>query len=440
MKIYSIKEIVEATNSFLKPKTKTLPKKSKKIKNIKLPPETESIIAEAESTILDENKKRSLLLKNEVLNVPRNSIDSFNYKIKIKPEVKDHMINELYLYLKKKVRKSTLKLIIDEQLEIKNLRNEVNVLKQTEANLKNSYQALKNEHESVLLDNENLEINKIQLNSEINELRIGNEVLQNNVNEVTENNNQLDKKIVELKTDNNVLHNNLNQVTENNKQLDKKTVELKNDNNVLHNNLNQVTENNKQLNKKIVELKNDNNVLHNNLNQVTENNKQLDIENKDLKGDFDKTKNDLNENIEKNRSNETHNLELKNTVSRYIVNTKKIQEKLDLAEKSNYLELEAQTEKVKFYQEDNVRLSGELLAAQKKNATIKENLNFIETEKEEISNKIKELNKSIDEKTNIIPSNFIKQNLVKTEEKTEILNDKEQKSLDEVINRIFAKI
>ena len=412
MKIYSIKEIVKATNSFLNPETKTLPKKSKKIKNIKLPPETESIIAEAESTILDENKKRSLLLKNEVLNVPRNSIDSFNYKIKIKPEVKDHMINELYLYLKKKVRKSTLKLIIDEQLEIKNLRNKVNILKQTEANLKNSYQTLKNEHESVLLDNKNLEINKIQLNSEINELRIGNEVLQNNVNQVTENNNQLDKKIVELKTDNNVLHNNLNEVTENNKQLDKK----------------------------IVELKNDNNVLHNNLNQVTENNKQLDIENKDLKGDFDKTKNDLNENIEKNRSNETHNLELKNTVSRYIVNTKKIQEKLDLAEKSNYLKLETQTEKVKFYQDENVRLSSELLAVQKKNTTIKENLNFIETEKEEISNKIKELNKSIDEKTNIIPSNFIKQSLVKTEEKNETLNDKEQKSLDEVINRIFAKI
>jgi len=384
MKIYSIKEIVEATNSFLKPKTKTLPKKSKKIKDIKLPPKTENIIAEAESAILDENKKKPLLLNNEAPNVPRHSIDSFNYKTKIKPEVKDHMINELYLYLKKKVRKSTLKLIIDEQLEIKNLRNKVNILKQTEANLKNSYQTLKNEHESVLLDNKNLEINKIQLNSEINELRISNEVLQNN--------------------------------------------------------LNQVTENNKQLNKVIVELKTENNVHYNNLNQVTENNKQLDIENKDLKVDFDKTKNDLNEYIEKNRSNEIHNFELKNTVSRYIVNTKKIQEKLDLAEKSNYLKLEAQTGKVKFYQEENVRLSSELLAGQKKNTTIKENLNFIETEKEEISNKIKELNKSIDEKTNIITSNFTKQDLVKTEEITETLNDKEQKSLDEVINRIFAKI
>ena len=384
MKIYSIKEIVEATNSFLKPKIKILPKKSKKIKDIKLPPKTESIIAEAESAILGENKKKPLLLNNEASNVPKYNIDSFNYKTKIKPEVKDHMINELYSYLKKKVRKSTLKLIIDEQLEIKNLRNQVNILKQTEANLKKSYQALKNDHESVLLDNKNLEINKIQLNSEINELRNNNEVLQKNLNQITENKEKLDKEIVELKSDNNV--------------------------------------------------------LHNNLNQVAENNKELDIENKDLKADLNKTKNDLNENIEKNRSNEIHNSELKNTVSRYIVNTKKIQERLDLAEKSNYLKLEAQTEKVKFYQEDNVRLSSELLAAQKKNITIKENLNFIETEKEEISNKIKELNKSIDEKTNIIPSNFIKQSLVKTEEKNETLNDNEQKSLDEVINRIFSKI
>lgn len=384
MKIYSIKEIVEATNSFLKPKTKTLPKKSKKIKDIKLPPKTESIIAEAESAILDENKKKPLLLNNEAPNVPNYSINSFNYKTKIKPEVKDHMINELYSYLKKKVKKNTLKLIIDEQLEIKNLRNEVNILKQTEANLKKSYQVLKNDHESVLLDNKNLEINKIQLNTKINGLRNNNEVLQKNLNQITENKEKLDKEIIELKSDNNV--------------------------------------------------------LHNNLNQVAENNKELDIENNDLKADLNKTKNDLNENIEKNRVTEIHNNELKNTVSRYIVNTKKIQEKLDLAEKSNYLKLDAQTEKVKFYQEDNVRLSGELLAAQKKNITIKENLNFIETEKEEISNKIKELNKSIDEKTNIIPSNFIKQNLVKTEEKTETLNDKEQKSLDEVINRIFAKI
>ena len=144
--------------------------------------------------------------------------------------------------------------------------------------------------------------------------------------------------------------------------------------------------------------------------------------------------------IEKNRTYEINNYELKNTVSRYIVNTKTIQEKLNIAEELKKSKLSEQTEKVKFYQEENVRLSSELLGTQKKNTTIKENLDSIEMEKEKISNKIKDLTKSIDEKTNIIPSNFINENSVKTEEKNETLNDKEQKSLDEVINRIFAKI
>ena len=85
-------------------------------------------------------------------------------------------------------------------------------------------------------------------------------------------------------------------------------------------------------------------------------------------------------------------------------------------------------------------MSAEVLYAQKKNETIKENLHSIETEKEEISNKIKELNHSIDEKTNIIPSSFSKTNEETSEKKIDTLNDKEQKSLDEVINRIFAKI
>ncbi|MBD1157468.1 hypothetical protein IDH10_04845, partial [Pelagibacterales bacterium SAG-MED20] len=102
--------------------------------------------------------------------------------------------------------------------------------------------------------------------------------------------------------------------------------------------------------------------------------------------------------------------------------------------------LDEQTEKVKFYQEENIRLSSELLSAQKKNETIKDNLNSIETEKEKISNKIKELNKSIDVKTNIIPSTFVKENTVKDKKKIESLNDQEQKSLDEVISRIFSKI
>ena len=132
--------------------------------------------------------------------------------------------------------------------------------------------------------------------------------------------------------------------------------------------------------------------------------------------------------------------ELKNTLSRYIVNSKKIQEKLNLVEESKKLKLEKEAKKVKFYQDENIRLSSELLSTQKKNEITKENLNNIEIEKEKISNKIKDLNKSIEEKTNIISSPIIKSFSEVAKKDIEKLDDKEQKSLDEAINRIFAKV
>jgi len=96
--------------------------------------------------------------------------------------------------------------------------------------------------------------------------------------------------------------------------------------------------------------------------------------------------------------------------------------------------------KVKFYQDENVRLSGELLSFQKKNETIKINLTDIENEKLKISNKINELSKSIEQKTNVVETAFSKESLPLTKDDNEKLNQKEQKSLDEVISRIFKKI
>ena len=68
------------------------------------------------------------------------------------------------------------------------------------------------------------------------------------------------------------------------------------------------------------------------------------------------------------------------------------------------------------------------------------NLKDIEREKETISSTIKELSKSIEEKTNVFSTEFIKENNKKTEEKIDKLDNKEQKNIDEVINRIFSKI
>jgi len=166
----------------------------------------------------------------------------------------------------------------------------------------------------------------------------------------------------------------------------------------------------------------------------------LSIVNEEFKINLKEQKLKLDESLEKNRSFEINNSELKNTVSRYITNCKKLQEKINLLENSKNLDFEDEVKKVKFYQDENIRLSSELLLAKKKNETIKVNLNDIELEKQKISNKIKELNNSITGKSNVISPNIIKETPVNTQNDKNKLNDKEQKNLDEVINRIFAKI
>ena len=389
MKIYSIEEIVKATNNYLNPKPEALLKKNNATKKIKLSSESEGIIIEAEKSILQQEKniqnvEKTLVLKNEISTTTNSKINSLNYKIKIKPELKDHMINELYLYLKGKVTKNTLKLIIEEQEEIKNLKNKINFLKQIENKLKNNYEILKNQHESALEYNKELQINKKQLNIENKELKINNDVIQNDLNEVTKIKEKLD-------------------------------IENK-------------------------ELKINNDVLQNDINEVGKNKENLDINNKKLKINLKETKKNLKDSLEKNRSFEINSAELKNTLSRYIVNSKKIQEKLNLVEESKNLKLEKEAKQVKFYQDENIRLSSELLSTQKKNEITKENLNNIEIEKEKISNKIKDLNKSIEEKTNVISSPLIRDASVDAKKNVDKLDDKEQKSLDEAISRIFAKI
>ena len=381
MKIYSIKEIIEATNNIYNSK----PKASKKIN---LSPENESTITEAEKSITLQknlqNEEKVLVLKKEISTANDSKIDPPNYKITIKPEVKDHMINELYLYLKKKIKKNTLQLIIDEQLEIKNLKNEINFLKKIKYELTNNYKILKNNYESTL------EINK------------------------------------ELKTNNKILQSDLNEVTKNKESLDTRNKKLKNN-----------YESTLKISK---ELKNNNKILQNDLNEITKNKENLDKRNKVLKINLKQTKKNLKDSLEKNRSFEINNAEIKNTLSRYIVNYKKLQEKLNLVKDSKNLKLEKELQKVKFYQNENIRLSSELLSMQKRNDIFKENFKNIEMEKEKISSKIKDLNKSIEEKTNIISSPIIKSFSEVEKKDIEKLDDKEQKSLDEAINRIFAKV
>ena len=162
--------------------------------------------------------------------------------------------------------------------------------------------------------------------------------------------------------------------------------------------------------------------------------------------------------LEKDRSFKINNEELKNTLSRYIVNYKKLQEKLNLdidtKIDSNETSLDKSKEdeiisKIKFYQDENTRLSSEIIKIKKNYETIKENFTDVENQKNDIFKKIKELNNSLI-KNNIVGTPFIKETIEEDSISSKILNDitnknlnKEKKkteknnNLDEAINNIF---
>ena len=338
MKIYSIKEIVEATNNILNTDVKKKPKEQIKEKKI-----------ENKTEVLE----TPLVLNNEISTIPKKEKNYVNHKIELKSYVKDKIVSELYVFLKKKVKKNTLKIIIDEQLEIKNLKNQVSFLKLNKDKLLDDYRNLEKKYGISLEDYEKIKIE----------------------------------------------------------------------------------------NQNIIKV---NNELKYNLSKISGENSQLSMEIKDLKSELNDKDLNLNSTIQKNRSFEINNAELKNTISRYVVNTKKLKNEIDDIKNFKENEMDEKNKKIKFYQDENVRLSGELISFQRKNENIRLNLNDIELEKQKISDKIKELNKSIEEKTNIVSTNFVNEPLKKpkVEESSNLseLNESEQKSLDEVISRIFKKI
>ena len=107
MKIYSIKEIVDATNSFLKPKSENIVKDKDLTKQIKLTNENQVKTKNTKESNFKEDEKFQIKDTTKPIKIklsPSNKkkvAPSIN-KIKFEPKVKDIIVNELYIFLKKK--------------------------------------------------------------------------------------------------------------------------------------------------------------------------------------------------------------------------------------------------------------------------------------------------------------------------------------------------
>mgnify|MGYP001245440764 FL=1 len=104
---------------------------------------------------------------------------------------------------------------------------------------------------------------------------------------------------------------------------------------------------------------------------------------------------------------------------------------LELAETQKINEeLSTSNNKIKFYQEDNIRLSSQVNDFQKKYETIKNNFNEVENEKNVIFKKIKELNNSL-LKNNIIGTPFLEGKIEEETINSKVLNDISENNLND---------
>ena len=428
--IYSIKEILEASNNILKSskenktilslnntvlenkkETNILINNKLPIKNIdnkkNTPIDLDKIILEAENTQLNTNKmiddqietKEQIETKDNLNLFKENTINQKN------------LIDDLYKTFGKKIKKNTLQLIL-------NLRRDVIILTKDISHLKQN--------------KKELETKNIKLSQNIDNLKDEEGSLKNNLNQSISGFNKLNYENKKLKLNYNNLEKNL---LDNNKKLNESNeinIQLNNNLNRSKQNFNTLYDNNKVLKLNFNTLEEDLDYKKKILNISEEFNKKLEnkiknlddklIEYKDIELNLFtkveklenyiftyKTKQD--ELINKNNNLEKDNKELKTKLDSighidiYIdeINQLKLKnkdleniiEKLKSYEDNNDQNLNIIKElenKIKYYQEENIRISNQLYEVNKRFDIIKSEIEVLQDQRSSLIAKINSVN------------------------------------------------
>ena len=378
--IYSIEEIIQASENILSASSKKINSKEnhdsinkEKIstenllvlkKDLEITPEApkdiESIIVEAEKA-QSKNKLNKLSQRNHKKHTPTKNI--------IKTE---DVVNQLYNLFNKKIKKNTLKLIVDLRYEISSLDEKIITLKEREKKIKLNNKLL-NEEISNLTDHvKNLKDTIKKKDLEINSI---NQKLIDNQN-----------KIIHLETNNSELNSKID-IYQN------QIIQLKNENNELENNNNELKNNNSELNSKIdiyqnqiIQLKNENKELNDELAKSLDNQEIIDKNNQDLNLKLDEL-----ESL-KVFKHEAQILNQKNSDLQITLDNLKV---VDVKNKNDLDIIKVLEEKVSFYQEENVRISNDLIESRKKYDITKNQIQGFEDQRSTLLDKINSVNEVI---------------------------------------------
>ena len=343
--IYSIEEIIQASENILSASSKKINSKEnhdsinkEKISTENLlvlkkdleitheaPKDIESIIVEAEKA-QSKNNLNKLSQRNHKKHTPTKNI--------IKTE---DVVNQLYNLFNKKIKKNTLKLIVELRYEISSLDEKIITLKEREKKIKLNNKLL-NEEISNLTDHvKNLKDTIKKKDLEINSI---NQKLIDNQN-----------KIIHLET--------------NNSELNSKIDIYQN---------------------QIIQLKNENKELNDELAKSLDNQEIIDKNNQDLNLKLDEL-----ESL-KVFKHEAQILNQKNSDLQITLDNLKV---VDVKNKNDLDIIKVLEEKVSFYQEENVRISNDLIESRKKYDITKNQIQGFEDQRSTLLDKINSVNEVI---------------------------------------------
>ena len=358
IKIFSINEILEATNDFLdkphKKKVKSIgvneplilkdnlsDHKREILNKSNVPKSTEELIYEAEKGRVG-LKKKQIDKTNKTTSDIKNNINNLSISEKKDLESEKKIIKEIHHLFKNKVRKSTIKVILDQQKKINLLNENISNLRKNDFKNLKINKKLKDEI-SHLLNNEKI------LKFKFEEFQKKLDQFQNKEIELLKLNKKLEQDIIELqnnvseikKTNDDLNQNNKNMI----KQIDKFIINEKN-----------LIDSNQNIEKNIYLLTNSKNLLSyetkklsRELKLVEENKKILIINNKKLQKEVKLLTDNKNILIELNEKYQKQNTDME------IIKDKYREEKIHFEKNSQV----AEEDKQKLI-EDNLKLKEEI--------------------------------------------------------------------------------
>jgi chromosome segregation ATPase len=406
--IFSIKDIVDATNNILESSNKSENMLSKEITHVKLkkkiytPTDTSPlfeenvsplalkdppIILEDTSLILKEKDSIQTSIPTEIERIIIEAEDAKNLSSKlsqydhvknddlIKNQPKENgvskkiLIDDLYDKFGKKIKKNTLKLILE-------LRNEIFTLNNKIISLKNK--------------NDQSDQNNIFLKNDINQLQNDERKLNYNIKK-----NKQDFEIIKKQYENTISEFKLNELVQQTK---------------------------------IQKLQDD--ILFNDklLNDSKNKNLKLEKENSELKKQLSNVQH-LNIYKEELQKLKLKNIDLEDTVNKFKSLNNDDNQNLDI--------IKTLEDKIKFYQEENIRVGSELVESNKKFSVTKESLDALQNQRSDLIEKLNSINHVI--KGENIISNLFNEDSDKENNNYKPENKIKSKDINKEIKDIFNR-